>query len=495
MVIYAYLNSTGTFNVYGNDGGHGNKNTTPDNNITDAKGGGGGGAGSVGIDGDAGTNPGNGGDGIQINITGINVWYAGGGGGAGDGYVGIGGSGVGGTGGGDRYNPNIMPEDGAPHTGSGGGAVGWSTIQAPYDYTGKGGSGIVIIRYKTEIQPIIKIYDTTQYNNFNQYNFNLTNSNIIELQYFKKINDDSYHYLDHIGYDKSSKIKNLIFESLNITSNTILLNCNFQYDYDYDSNQYISNIVKIQVNIPAIGYLIDTNIDPEPFITDIENSIDKLYPSTLARQNNFDIHYDNEYNLINEYTVQNSFYDNGTYIINYSSYSTDYSLPINLFYKPNPETNESPHATWGKNNYQNGIYIGNSNLAGINGDWITIQMPSKILLTKYLFVSSEYYSEDNSKLPKKYSIFGCNNGNNNWEKIYDDNIPDISNINKNYTYYEHINTEYTEVNIAYEKILSSSDRLTGNKLFNTFALVVNETFNSNQLAMAEWELYGKHLVL
>jgi hypothetical protein len=484
--LYSYLNATGTFNVYGNHGGHGNN----DNNgyPNDAMGGGGGGAGSAGIDGDVGTNPGNGGDGIEINITGTNVWYAGGGGGAGDSSVGIGGSGIGGSGGGDVYNPNIMPGDGVAHTGSGGGGVGWGAVQAPYDYTGKGGSGIVIIRYKTLIQPIIKIYDTKQYNHFNQYNFNLTNSNIIELQYFKKIDDNSYHYSDHIGYDKSTNIKNIVFESLNITSNTILFNCNFQYDYNYDSNEYISKKVKIQVNIPAIGYLIDTNIDPEPFfITDIESSIDKLYPSTYARQIYFN-------STNNEYDIENSFYDNGKYIINYSSYNEDLS-PINLFYKPNPETYESHEAIWAENNYQNGIYIGNNNLGGINGDWITIQMPNKILLTKYLFVTYSYltFDESKSKLPKKYSIFGCNNNDNNWEKIYDDNIPDISNINKNYTYYdyENTNTEYTEDNIAYEKILNSSDRLTGDKLFNTYGLVVNETFNSTQLAMAEWELYGK----
>ena len=261
-------------------------------------------------------------------------------------------------------------------------------------------------------------------------------------------------------------------------------------------HSYKTNKINIHVNIPAIGYLINSNIEPEPFfITDIESSVERIYPSTHARQKYFDIHYDDEYNLINEYTVQDSFYDNGTYIINYSSYFNEDLSPINLFYKPNPETYESHEAIWAENNYQNGIYIGNNNLGGINGDWITIQMPNKILLTKYLFVTYSYLTldESKSKLPKKYSIFGCNNNDNNWEKIYDDNIPDISNINKNYTYYdyENTNTEYTEDNIAYEVILNSSNRLTGNKLFNTFALIVNQTFNSTQLAMAEWELYGK----
>ena len=349
----------------------------------------------------------------------------------------------------------------------------------------------LIIKYEiTTTEPIIKVFDTNiiQLNHFNQLNFNLTNSHTIQLEYFKV--NSNFFYNDNKGYNLNSDIRNLIIDSFNISNNTVYSNLE-SLDHSYKTNK-----INIHVNIPAIGYLINSNIEPEPFfITDIESSVERIYPSTHARQKYFDIHYDDEYNLINEYTVQDSFYDNGTYIINYSSYFNEDLSPINLFYKPNPETYESHEAIWAENNYQNGIYIGNNNLGGINGDWITIQMPNKILLTKYLFVTYSYLTldESKSKLPKKYSIFGCNNNDNNWEKIYDDNIPDISNINKNYTYYdyENTNTEYTEDNIAYEKILNSSDRLTGDKLFNTYGLVVNETFNSTQLAMAEWELYGK----
>ena len=349
----------------------------------------------------------------------------------------------------------------------------------------------LIIKYEiTTTEPIIKVFDTNiiQLNHFNQLNFNLTNSHTIQLEYFKV--NSNFFYNDNKGYNLNSDIRNLIIDSFNISNNTVYSNLE-SLDHSYKTNK-----INIHVNIPAIGYLINSNIEPEPFfITDIESSVERIYPSTHARQKYFDIHYDDEYNLINEYTVQDSFYDNGTYIINYSSYFNEDLSPINLFYKPNPETYESHEAIWAENNYQNGIYIGNNNLGGINGDWITIQMPNKILLTKYLFVTYSYLTldESKSKLPKKYSIFGCNNNDNNWEKIYDDNIPDISNINKNYTYYdyENTNTEYTEDNIAYEVILNSSNRLTGNKLFNTFALIVNQTFNSTQLAMAEWELYGK----
>lgn len=89
------------------------------------KGGGGGGAGNVG--GDAGASAGNGGAGLQSSITGNSLWYAGGGGGTVPGN-GTGGSGVGGNG-------NSAGTDGR---GGGGGGLA------------KGGSGIVVIRYKTD---------------------------------------------------------------------------------------------------------------------------------------------------------------------------------------------------------------------------------------------------------------------------------------------------------------------------------------------------------
>lgn len=112
-------------------------------------GGGGGGAGGAGT---SGTNQGwyvsyggAGGVGKQSSITGTAVYYAGGGGGglqnnsAGGGTGGLGGGGNGGMG----TNGN----DGTPNTGGGAGGGG-----AFYDETrisGKGGSGIVIIRYLT----------------------------------------------------------------------------------------------------------------------------------------------------------------------------------------------------------------------------------------------------------------------------------------------------------------------------------------------------------
>jgi hypothetical protein len=83
--------------------------------------------------------------GIQKNITGTNIYYAGGGGGSGSnaGYDAPGGLGGGGYGSFKTTNPAI---NAVANTGGGGGACGKSL------YTGgKGGSGIIIIRYPSPV--------------------------------------------------------------------------------------------------------------------------------------------------------------------------------------------------------------------------------------------------------------------------------------------------------------------------------------------------------
>lgn len=149
---------------YGNVGGR---------YFSDWSGGGGGGAGSKGEDGYgivATSNSGNGdgGHGIGFDITGTMTYYAGGGGGggnstehAGDGWHG-GGRGFGTT---DTWSNTNYPlvihpikkgfgtPDAVPNTGGGGGAGSyWSDSAASANWTnrgsGRGGSGVVIIRYR-----------------------------------------------------------------------------------------------------------------------------------------------------------------------------------------------------------------------------------------------------------------------------------------------------------------------------------------------------------
>jgi len=120
-------------------------------------GGGGGGAGAIGfnwVDGDA--NAGSGGSGLQYSISGSATYYAGGGGGgAWAAMGGAGGNGGGGAGGSmdattcraNCASGNYVAQTGnvgTSNTGGGGGGSGNAGSGAP---AGKGGSGVVIIRY------------------------------------------------------------------------------------------------------------------------------------------------------------------------------------------------------------------------------------------------------------------------------------------------------------------------------------------------------------
>ena len=186
-ISYAPLTTNIPSGTYGNYGGAGSATYyagMPEGAWT---GGGGGGAGSIGGNATlvSSSTAGNGGNGRQINITGINTYYAGGGGGganlysisAGNGGLGGGGAGVKGTG---------TATSGTANTGGGGGGAGFEG--GGNGISGAGGSGVVIIRY-----------------NINQTNYNgainysniqnrpymldlLTSSNIINVRENNNIN-------------------------------------------------------------------------------------------------------------------------------------------------------------------------------------------------------------------------------------------------------------------------------------------------------------------
>jgi hypothetical protein len=110
--------------------------------------GGGGGATEPGFDNSGNTERGgNGGEGLPVSISGTETVYGSGGGGGrrkGPSSVGIGGTNAGNGGGG---NP-IPATSGVDGTGSGGGGAGIEADIVSFQIGGKGGSGIVIIRYQ-----------------------------------------------------------------------------------------------------------------------------------------------------------------------------------------------------------------------------------------------------------------------------------------------------------------------------------------------------------
>ncbi len=118
-------------------------------------GGGGGGAGAAGTNSTsvAPVQAGAGGIGLQYSISGTPVYYAGGGGGGttiadGGGAGGAGGLGGGGAGGGSNSIVGIAGTNG---TGGGGGCGGFANVGGNYA-SGKGGSGIVIVRYPLPVR-------------------------------------------------------------------------------------------------------------------------------------------------------------------------------------------------------------------------------------------------------------------------------------------------------------------------------------------------------
>lgn len=129
----------------GNSGGLGSGNT----------GGGGGGAGSAGQNAEGGVTGGNGGIGVASTLAGYTTFYAGGGGDgkrSGSGRVG----GLGGLGGGGRgTNTTAKADDGAANTGGGGGGAGYDSTSTAR-LGGTGGSGIVIVRYRSNNTDLVE---------------------------------------------------------------------------------------------------------------------------------------------------------------------------------------------------------------------------------------------------------------------------------------------------------------------------------------------------
>jgi hypothetical protein len=138
--------------LYGSNYGYGGESTYG--------GGGGGGAGAVGTNSTSSTGPGitagAGGIGLQYSISGTPTYYAGGGGGGTTTSSGFGGStgGAGGQGGGGAgggyVNGLTNGQAGTDGTGGGGGGGGFTS--GTNFASGKGGSGIVIVRYKLDTQ-------------------------------------------------------------------------------------------------------------------------------------------------------------------------------------------------------------------------------------------------------------------------------------------------------------------------------------------------------
>lgn len=441
--------------IFGNEGGRGNGDNP-------YGGGGGGGSGARGADSNS-SNPtknnvNKGGDGLSSirnidfmkhfsiknkeighHYNGKTYFAGGGGGGNWNGYTYYNDGGLGGGGrSGMYYTLRLSNIDGKPNTGGGGGGDGYDQFQG-----GNGGSGIILLRYKLD------------YVGEDDYS----------AQWMHNKTNTSLHTYSSVGIGTSGTEKYSLMVNGNI---------NFTGELYRDGG-----IIETPKHILE-------NHSVEDFSYTILSG-ERLYPSQYARRNYF-----NKIDGLSPdiYSIfdNNNHYGNGIYTINYSSrYSGNNNSPHYIFHKPYPiDSSYSDDSTWVAGQYSSGNYTGYNSIAGIKGDWITIQMPCKILLTKYIFISIHYNNTYIDRLPRKYSIFGCNNGDNNWEKIYQENLPDDDSL------FSHT---YINQNDSYLRILYDNDRLTGNKLFDTFCLVVEKIGNTSVMAMSEWNLYGKEKLI
>ena len=437
--------------VFGNEGGLGNGNNP-------WGGGGGGGAGARGADSNS-TNPtannvNKGGDGLAIvnnvdlkthfaiknseighHYNGL-VYFAGGGGGgnySGNTYYNDGGLGGGGRSG-MATTLRLDSINALPNTGGGGGGDGYDQYQG-----GHGGSGVILLRHRLEYK------DGEDFDA--QWLHNKMSSNI--------------HTYGSVGIGTEADEKYIL---------------NVQGDINFNGNLYRDGNL-----IETPKYVVEEA--PVTEIAPIVFSGERLYPSTYARQNYF---YKIDGVSPDEYSIYDSDnpYGRGIYKVAYSTnYSSNNHSPHYIFHRPDPEsTTNTKDATWAASQYSSGNYVGSNALNGIKGDWITLQMPSKIILTKYIFAAIHYNTAYRDRLPRHYIIFGCNDGDKLWEKIYEERI------SSDYSQFTH---KYVNANDSYLKVLTESDRLTGNKTFNTFGVVVPEILGSSVLAMAELELFGK----
>lgn len=373
------------------------------------------------------------------------VYFAGGGGGGNyDGNVYYNDGGLGGGGRSGMVNTGRLSTiDGLPNTGGGGGGEGFDQYQG-----GHGGSGIIILKHKLYYK----------------------DGDDCTIQWIHDNASDKMHSFGSVGIGTDGDEKYM----LNVKGDINFTGDLYKNGVLIETPKYITETVATEQNTPIVY------------------SGERLYPSQYARRNYFgriDGLSPDEYYI----SDADNPYGRGKYIVKYSSRyntNTNYS-PHYVFNRPITDTVNSYDATWASNQYSSGNYVGTNSLGGKKGDWITIQMPSKIILTRYIFVSIQYQNGIyRCRLPHKYTIYGCNDGDEKWEAIIHDSL---ATDGSSFTH------TYVNSNDSYMKVITDSERLTGEKEFNTFALLVEKVGNWNSshnslLAMAEFELYGKEKI-
>jgi hypothetical protein len=165
-------------------------------------------------------------------------------------------------------------------------------------------------------------------------------------------------------------------------------------------------------------------------------------------------------------TVSGQTYGNGTYVVSFSSSTGGYE-PWTCF-----NTSAPLGGYWADNRYTSGAFNSTSFIvAGYLGDWLKIQLPVAIKLTKFGFLART--DLDYEKLsPKDFKIYGSN-----------DNITWVELVNKTDTVYYNASSIYEQ----------TTPEITN--AYTYYGLVVNKIFSDGYvLNFDEWYIYGQEVL-
>ena len=163
--------------------------------------------------------------------------------------------------------------------------------------------------------------------------------------------------------------------------------------------------------------------------------------------------------------VSGQTYGNGTYVVSFSSTLGIALDPWTCF---NTASGSGGH--WAASRYTASVFNSTSFIvAGYLGDWIKIQMPSAIKLTRFEFLSRIGYLD---RSPKDFKIYGSN-----------DNITWVELVNKKDAIYN-----------ASNKYEQTTPEIT--KTYTYYGVVVNKLLGSTGtvLNFDEWYIYGQEIL-
>jgi len=231
---------------------------------------------------------------------------------------------------------------------------------------------------------------------------------------------------------------------------------------------------------------------PVPTIADINNNSNIVlrgeYDIAFSTSNSLIIPKSNQYipkpTTFNNYSVERMYppvrnftaattavsgqtYGNGTYVVSYSSSAYTGLEPWTCF-----NTSLTSGGHWGESRYNtSGVFNSTSFIvSGYLGDWVKIQLPVAIKLSRFSFLPRTGYSE---RAPKDFKIYGSN-----------DNITWVELVNKTDAVYN--------ASSIYEQ---TTPEITNT--YSYYGLVVNKIFigtSGNTLNFDEWYIYGQELL-